>query len=105
MKEYKYGMRLRGFSPGCQPKEGFLRREDDNMGDYYDIVVYNRPLTEKELSSYELDDLNLKTFRVTYEIAFDIKAVNQDEAVSIANDMIANGDFAEELKEVEETIT
>ena len=102
MKEYKYGMRLRGFSPGCQPKEGFLRREDDNMGDYYDIVVYNRPLTEKELSSYELDDLNLRTFRVTYEIVFDIKAVNKEEAVSIANDMIANGDFAEEPKEVEE---
>jgi len=102
MKEYKYGMRLRGFSPGCQPKEGFLRREDDNMGDYYDIVVYNRPLTEKELSSYELDDLNLRTFRVTYEIVLDIKAADQYEAINIANDMIANGDFAEEPKEVEE---
>lgn len=102
MKEYKYGMRLRGFSPGCQPKEGFIRREDDNMGDYYDIVVYNRPLTEKELSSYELDDLNLRTFRVTYEIVLDIKAADQYEAVEIANDMIANGDFAEEPKEVEE---
>ena len=102
MKEYKYGMRLRGFSPGCQPKDGFIRREDDNMGDYYDILVYNRPLTEKELSSYELDDLNLRTFRVTYEIVLDIKAANQYEAVEIANDMIANGDFAEEPKEVEE---
>lgn len=102
MKEYKYGMRLRGFSPGCQPKEGLLRREDDNMGDYYDIVVYNRPLTEKELSSYELDDLNLRTFRVTYEIVLDIKAANKYEAVEIANDMIANGDFAEEPREVEE---
>lgn len=102
MKEYKYGMRLRGFSPGCQPKDGFIRREDDTMGDYYDIVVYNRPLTEKELSSYELDDLNLRTFRVTYEIVLDIKAADQYEAVEIANDMIANGDFAEEPKEVEE---
>lgn len=102
MKEYKYGMRLRGFSPGCQPKEGFIRREDDNMGDYYDIVVYNRPLTEKELSSYELDDLNLRTFRVTYEIVLDIKATDQYEAINIANDMIANGDFAEEPMEVKE---
>ena len=102
MKEYKYGMRLRGFSPGCQPKEGLLRREDDNMGDYYDIVVYNRPLTEKELSGYELDDLNIRTFRVTYEIVLDVKAVDPYEAVEIANDMIANGDFAEEPKEVEE---
>lgn len=102
MKEYKYGMRLRGFSPGCQPKEGLLRREDDTMGDYYDIVVYNRPLTEKELSGYELDDLNIRTFRVTYEIVLDVKAVDPDEAVEIANDMIANGDFAEEPREVKE---
>lgn len=49
-----------------------------------------------------MGDLNLKTFRVTYEIVFDIKAVNQDEALSIANDMIANGYFAEEPMEVEE---
>ena len=102
MKEYKYGMRLRGFSPGCQPKEGFLRREDDTMGDYYDIIVYNRPLGINELYDYELDDLNIRTFRVTYEIVLDVKAVDPDEAVEIANDMIANGDFAEEPKEVEE---
>lgn len=24
-KEYLYGMRLRGYSPGCQPMEGLLR--------------------------------------------------------------------------------
>lgn len=102
MKEYKYGMRLRGFSPGCQPKDGFVRREDDTMGDYYDIIVYNRPLGINELYDYELDDLNIRTFRVTYEIVLDVKAVDSDEAVEIANDMIGNGDFAEEPKEVEE---
>lgn len=56
--EYKYGMRLRGFSPGCQPKEGLLRREDDPTGKYYDILVYNRGLSDKELRDYELDSLN-----------------------------------------------
>lgn len=56
--EYKYGMRLRGFSIGCQPMKGFLRREDDTTGKYYDILVYNRPLTESEIYSYELDSLN-----------------------------------------------
>lgn len=56
--EYKYGMRLRGFSIGCQPMKGFLRREDDTTGKYYDILVYNRPLTESEISEYELDSLN-----------------------------------------------
>ncbi len=60
--EYRYGMRLRGFSPGCQPMNGLLRREygEDygTMKWYYDILVYNRPLTDKELRDYELDDLN-----------------------------------------------
>ena len=99
MKEYKYGMRLRGFSPGCQPKEGFLRREDDNMGDYYDIIVYNRPLAEDELINYELDALNTE-YEVVYEIRLKISAVNAEEAVNIADEMIGNGDFSEELKGV-----
>lgn len=52
---YKYGMRLRGFSIGCQPKEGFIERLDDMSGRYYDIIVYDRPLTQEELDAYELD--------------------------------------------------
>ena len=56
-KEFKYGMRLRGFSPGCQPK-GVMRREDDPTGKYWDIIIYDRELTRKELVDYELDDLN-----------------------------------------------
>ena len=52
---FLYGMRLRGFSPGCQPKEGFVERQDDVTGKYYDILVYNRELAEDELKNYELD--------------------------------------------------
>lgn len=54
---YRYGMRLRGFSPGCQPKEGFIERQDDTTGKYHDILVYDRPLSDKELADYELDYL------------------------------------------------
>ena len=54
---YRYGMRLRGFSIGCQPK-GVIERTDDPSGRYYDILTYGRQLTEKELEDYELDDLN-----------------------------------------------
>ena len=54
---YRYGMRLRGFSIGCQPKEGFLDREDDESGRYYDILIYGRQLTDRELEDYELDYL------------------------------------------------
>ena len=59
VKEFKYGMRLRGFSPGCQPKEGFMERRDDPTGRYYDILVYGRMLTEKEIRDYELDYLEV----------------------------------------------
>lgn len=51
---YAYGMRLRGFSPGCQPG-GVWERRDDETGRYWDIIVYKRQLTEQELRDYELD--------------------------------------------------
>ena len=54
--EYRYGMRLRGYSPGAQPK-GVLRREDDTSGKYHDIIVYDRQLSAAEVASYELDKL------------------------------------------------
>ena len=58
-KLYAYGMRLRGFSPGCQPKDGFVKRLDSAGTKYYDVLLYDRPLTEKEIRDYELDDLGL----------------------------------------------
>lgn len=51
---YLYGMRLRGFSIGCQPMNGLIRHKDGELG-YYDILVYNRPLTENEMKNFELD--------------------------------------------------
>ena len=55
-EEYKYGMRLRGHSPGAHPK-GVLRREDDTTGKYHDIIVYSRQLSAAEVAGYELDEL------------------------------------------------
>ena len=55
--EYRYGMRLRGFSIGCQPRQGFIERLDDTSGRYYDILAYDRQLTETEINDYELDYL------------------------------------------------
>ena len=57
-KEYRYGMRLRGFSPGCQPMQGFVERLDDLTGRYHDVLIYDRELTEQELADYELDKLD-----------------------------------------------
>lgn len=52
---YTYGMRLRGFSPGCQPMTGLVERRDDLKGKYHDLLLYDRELSEKEMRDYELD--------------------------------------------------
>jgi hypothetical protein len=44
---YYYGMRLRGYSPGAQPKN-VVERRDDPTGRYYDIIAYTQPLTDDE---------------------------------------------------------
>jgi len=54
MTLYKYGMRLRGFSPGCQPKDG-LRSAEEGAGRYHDFVLYDRKLTVAECEAYDLD--------------------------------------------------
>ena len=63
MKEkFFYGMRLRGFSPGCQPR-GCIEYLEDPSGQYYNIIVYERKLTEKELLDYELDEVDHEAYR------------------------------------------
>ena len=53
---YKYGMRMRGFSIGCQPMQGLVDWEDcDSDSEYYSTLVYDRKLTKEEVSGYELD--------------------------------------------------
>ena len=57
---YKYGMRLRGFSIGCQPMKNFYERQDDDgshVRHYHDILVYTEKLGEQDLAAYELDYL------------------------------------------------
>lgn len=56
---YIYGMRLRGFSPGAQPK-GVKSCHEDITGKYYDLLEYDRELTEKEVKDYELDFIEVK---------------------------------------------
>lgn len=51
---YLYGMRLRGYSPGAQPK-GIYERRDDKTGKYYDVIAYTNKLSELESRRYELD--------------------------------------------------
>ena len=52
---YLYGMRLRGFSPGCQPREGLVERRDDPTELYHDLLVYDHKLSRGEELYYDLD--------------------------------------------------
>lgn len=52
---YKYGMRLRPYSIGCQPMDGLVEVMVDNR--YWNILIYDRKLTDQEISDYELDYL------------------------------------------------
>lgn len=55
--EYKYGMKLRGFSPMCQPMKGLIRREDSWKRRWWDVLVYDRKLTEEEIRDYDLEEV------------------------------------------------
>ena len=76
---YLYGMRLRGFSPGAQPKRGFDHRREDATGKYYDILAYTSPLTVKEVCDYELDYLGEREEPSPYHVkVYDLHMVLQD---------------------------
>ena len=52
---YLYGMRFRGFAPGCQPMDGLIGSQDDVLGEYHNVLSYNRVLSQREEDQYELD--------------------------------------------------
>ena len=81
--EFRYGMRLRGFSIGCQPMKGFLRREDDITGKYHDIIVYDRPLTGEEIWDYELEALTWFAVQEDSTDAWDNGTYNYEKAVQM----------------------
>lgn len=60
MKQWTYGMRHRGYSIGCQPMDGLVERKDSKNNKYYDILVYSRRLTGREVYTYELDFLGVE---------------------------------------------
>lgn len=79
--EFRYGMRLRGFSPGCQPMNGFLRREDSTK--HHDVLVYERQLTEQEIADYELDALTWFAVQEDSADAWDNGTYNYEKAIQM----------------------
>lgn len=57
---YVYGMKLRGFSPGAQPMEGWVDTEIDPLDDYWNILLYSRQLPREEQEAYDLDFLGVR---------------------------------------------
>lgn len=51
---YNYGTMRKGL---LVPASGYLYAMNDFTGQYYDIVVYDRPLTKQETDEYALDYL------------------------------------------------
>lgn len=51
---YNYGTMRSGLQV---PVNGYLYAVNDFTGQYYDIVVYDRPLTKQETDEYALDYL------------------------------------------------
>lgn len=54
MEKYIYGMRLRGCSIGAQP-DGFEIIENTISDKYYNLLAYDRILTDEEIKEFELD--------------------------------------------------
>jgi len=61
---FLYGMRLRGFSPGCQPMKGLVLASEDKSGKYYDILSYARKLSDEDVRNYELDYLGERELKI-----------------------------------------
>lgn len=59
---YYYGMRLRGFSVGCQPMENLKGRVDITADRYYDIIAYTKKLGNEDMHRYDLDDITKEIY-------------------------------------------
>lgn len=66
VQAHAYGMRLRGHSPGAQPKNPDLVMElkpgNEWSEKYYNIIGYYKKLSDDEVSAYDLDYLGIATF-------------------------------------------
>lgn len=63
IQAYKYGMRLRPYGIGCQPKDGFVCvAEGGTIGShrYHNFVYYISKLDSETAANYELDYLGVK---------------------------------------------
>lgn len=63
IQAYKYGMRLRPYGMGCQPKDGFVCVAEGGTVDghrYHNFVYYIAKLSRETADNYDLDYLGSK---------------------------------------------
>ena len=60
--KYLYGMRVRGFSNGCQPMEGLIGREEISDSRFWDTISYSRKLTDEEVKHYSLSYIGTNVY-------------------------------------------
>jgi len=67
--EYYYGMKARPFDLGAYPTNNFVRVDNskNQNNEFYDIIVYSKPLSEKDIEEYELVDLQLNNTELPKE--------------------------------------
>lgn len=72
MAEHRYGMRMRGFGPMCQPTDGLIDWTDSDKGKtgFYSVLTYNRELEQDEIYSYELTPIDAPEIPV-YTVIFE----------------------------------
>lgn len=57
MSIYKYGMRCRPYSIGCQPMQNLIEAQEDPTQKYWNILLYSEPLSPEQIAHYSLTDL------------------------------------------------
>ena len=78
MSEYKYGMRLRGFSPGCQPKEG--RDITNEVKDFKKFYIIPKNEVAMEIHSANADDaMSCFAFAMDSDMNTYFRAVTEEE--------------------------
>ncbi|UVX33628.1 MAG: defence against restriction A C-terminal [Bacteriophage sp.] len=63
IQAYKYGMRLRPYDIGCQPKDGFVCVAEGGTADgnrYHNFVYYISKLDRETAAHYDLEYLGVK---------------------------------------------
>lgn len=63
IQAYKYGMRLRPYDIGCQPKDGFVCVAEGGAADgnrYHSFVYYISKLDRETAAHYDLEYLGVK---------------------------------------------